>query len=252
MKALSVKKITKTFGVGVMATQVLKGVTFDVEKGSFVSVMGQSGSGKSTLLYAVSGIEPVTSGKVYLQEDCLNDLSDASLSDLRLLRMGFVFQHSYLLKKLSVRENILLPAYKARLKSASDVERDAEKLMIAMDIANVADRSIQNISGGQLQRAGICRALINEPDILFADEPTGALNATASADVMRILNRLNMRGMTILMATHDAKLAARTDRIIYLKDGLIADELHLGKYEGDQHWQIREASTLRWLIERGF
>ncbi len=252
MDALTIKNITKTFGSGTTAVQVLKGITFQIASGAFVSVMGQSGSGKSTLLYTVSGIEPVTSGKVYLQKDCLNELNEADLADLRLLRMGFVFQHSYLLKKLSVRENILLPGYKAGVKSAADVERDAEQLMIDMNIADIADRSIHSVSGGQLQRAGICRALINEPDILFADEPTGALNATASADVMRLLNQLNEQGMTILMVTHDAKLAARTDHIIYLKDGFIADELHLGKYEGDKHWQKREANTLRWLIERGF
>ncbi len=252
MDLLKVSDLTKTFGDGKTAVRVLKGISFQVPRGEFVAVMGQSGSGKSTLLYNVSGMDRMTSGEVRLGDVSLDALDEAALADLRLKTMGFVFQNNYLLKNLTVRDNIALPGFHAAKQSRKAVLEDAERLMRRMGIAEVADRPIQKISGGQLQRASICRALINGPEILFADEPTGALNSRASAEVASILNELNRDGMTLLMVTHDAKMAARTDRVIYLKDGRIADALTLGKFTDAKDWPRREAATLNWLIERGF
>jgi len=174
------------------------------------------------------------------------------MSDLRLQKMGFVFQQAHLLKKLSVRDNIVLPGLKAGRLARDQVRQKAEALLAEMGIANVAGSDITKISGGQLQRAAICRALINQPDIVFGDEPTGALNSSAAKDVMDIINTVNGAGTTVILVTHDAKVAARADRVIFLADGHIRAELALGKYqpaEADQ--TCREKRLSQWLQAQG-
>lgn len=249
MKQLDVANLTKTFPSGDGTVTVLDGVCFGIDPGEFVAVMGQSGSGKSTLLYSVSGMDAPTSGSVVLAGEDLGARTPDELADLRLRRIGFVFQHNHLLKNLTLRDNILLPGLKA---GDPDVEARADELMARVGIADIADNPIQKVSGGQLQRAAICRALINEPVMLFADEPTGALNSRSSAEVSDILNQLSADGMTIMMVTHDPKMAARTDRIIYLTDGRIADELALGAYADPEGQRDREERTMEWLIAKGF
>lgn len=251
MQQLVVKELTKTFTGPAGDVTVLDGIDLVVEEGEFVAVMGQSGSGKSTLLYNVSGMDAPTGGAVWLDGENLAAMSSDELADMRLRRMGFVFQHNYLLKNLTIRDNILLPGYKAGTLGEEALLARADELMQRMGIAEVGDHAIQRVSGGQLQRAAVCRALINDPAMLFADEPTGALNSRASAEVIGILNQVNVDGATILMVTHDPKLAARTDRIVYLKDGQVADELVMGKY-ADTESRAREESALQWLIRKGF
>ena len=167
--------------------------------------------------------------------------------------MGFIFQQSYLLKTLSIRDNIILPGMKAAKKSKKEIIADADKYMRKMEIAQIADHDITRVSGGQLQRAAICRALINEPAIIFGDEPTGALNSSTTKEVMEILNTINAEGVAIMLVTHDARVAARADRVIYLADGQICDQLVLGKYNketGDV--KKREQYLSDWLKEKGF
>ncbi|HQE49393.1 MAG TPA: ABC transporter ATP-binding protein [Fervidobacterium sp.] len=232
---------------------VLKDIDLKVEKGEFVAIMGQSGSGKSTLLYNISGMDQKSSGRVYFCGKDISDLNDKEMSHLRLTRMGFVFQHSHLLKNLSIRDNIILPAYKAALKSKTEVSKDADALMMKLGIDKVGNHDITRVSGGQLQRAAICRALINQPMILFCDEPTGALNSAASIEVMNILNAVNREGTTILLVTHDVKVAARADRVIFLTDGRIEAEFIIGKYnENGSEDRKREELLLDWLTKRGF
>ena len=166
--------------------------------------------------------------------------------------MGFVFQQMYMMKKLCIMDNIVLPAYQAKLKSREEADKDAEALMRRLGIIDTAQREITEVSGGQLQRACLCRALINSPKIVFADEPTGALNSKASMEVMKELSDINKRGTAVLMVTHSEKVAAISDRIIYLVDGNIKGELQLGRMEDLQDITGRERQVKRWLEEMGW
>jgi putative ABC transport system ATP-binding protein len=246
---LEVEDLCKSFD----DTSVLNNINFKVEKGEFVAIMGQSGSGKSTLLYSISGMDQPTSGKVLLSGKDISKLSDGKISEVRLKKMGFIFQHSYLLKNLSLRDNIVLPGFTAGTYSREQINRNADELMQKTGINGVADHDIKKVSGGQLQRAAICRALINQPDILFGDEPTGALNSSMTKEVMDIINNINAEGTTIIIVTHDAKVAARASRIIYLTDGNIHDELALGVYVGEEASKLtREKRLNDWLDQQGF
>lgn len=246
---LKVQNLCKSFG----ETPVLNNVNFEVEKGEFIAIMGQSGSGKSTLLYSISGMDRPTSGNILLSGKDLSELNDKTISEVRLKQMGFVFQHSYLLKNLSIRDNIVLPGFKLGKFSREQVNQNVDALMVKTGIDNVAGHDIKKVSGGQLQRAAICRALINQPDILFGDEPTGALNSSTSREVLDIINTINNEGTTVIMVTHDVKVAARADRIIFLLDGNIHDNLTLGKYDGDQaDTAYREKTLYEWLETKGF
>ena len=246
---LAAKHITKRFG----DAEVLHGIDLTVHSGEFVAIMGRSGSGKSTLLYNISGMDQPTSGEVLLDGTDIASLNDEKMSEVRLHRIGFVFQQSYLLKNLSIRDNILLPGLKAKNLSRDEVVQRADEIMQRLDIAHIAAHDIKNVSGGQLQRASIARALINSPAVLIGDEPTGALNSSATKEVMDIFNSINEDGTTIVIVTHDAKVAARAQRVIYIKDGSIHDELVLGKIKSkDGNIGEREARLASWLHEHGF
>ena len=232
-------------------TEVLRGIDITIKKGEFVAVMGQSGSGKSTLLYNISGMDRATKGEICFDGEDISGLSDEKMSGLRLRRMGFIFQQSYLLRTLSIRDNIVLPGFKAKKESREQVNTYADELMKRTGIDHIADHDIKKVSGGQLQRAAICRALINHPDILFEDEPTGALNSSATKEIMDIMNEVNVRGTAVMLVTHDAKVAARAERVIFLTDGKITDEIALGEFE-DKDLLVRENKMTRWLEKQGF
>lgn len=230
---LDVKQLTKEYQMGKNNRQtVLSDVSLSVAKGEFISVMGPSGSGKSTLLYAVSGMDRATSGTVSFCGIDFSSLSEDGLAQIRLQKMGFIFQQSNLLKNLNLLDNILLSAYLSRRETKAAVRQRGEKLMKQTGISGLADHNITQASGGQLQRAAICRALINQPEILFGDEPTGALNSKTSSEVMDFLTEINQTGTTILLVTHDAKVAARTERVLFMCDGKMVSELRLGKLGG--------------------
>ncbi len=244
---LEVKNICKSY----QETPVLKDISFQVEEAEFIAIMGQSGSGKSTLLYGISGMDRADSGNVLLCGKDIGTLKDETMSEVRLKQMGFVFQHSYLLKNLSIRDNIVLPGFKSGKLSRDQVNHRVDVLMQETGIASVSDHDIKKVSGGQLQRAAICRALVNQPDILFGDEPTGALGSSTTKEVMDIMNQVNSEGTTIILVTHDAKVAARADRVIFLMDGRIHNELKLGKYDENDKLP-REKRLVRWLEMQGF
>ena len=214
--------------------------------------MGPSGSGKSTLLYTVSGMDTVTAGSVLFDGEELSSMKEKDLINIRLLKMGFIFQQMYMMKKLSIIDNIILPGFQAKLKPRDEVRKDAETLMRKLDIIDTAEREITEVSGGQLQRACLCRALINNPKVLFADEPTGALNSKASMDVMTRLLEANRAGTSVLMVTHSEKVASISDRIIYLVDGGIQGELTLGKMGDNNELSARERKVRAWLDEMGW
>ncbi len=248
---LESRDLAKTYHSTIPPTQVLNGIDLTVAKGEFLVVMGASGSGKSTLLYSISGMDRPTGGTVTLEGRDLTSLGDKEASRVRLTKMGFVFQQAYFLSNLNIRDNILLPAFKAAPKEKDAARARVDALLERFGIAHVADHGITQVSGGQLQRASICRALAGEPSVLFADEPTGALNSSMSVEVMDALTDVHGDGATIVMVTHDPACAARADRVIYLRDGLLVDSYELGKWNAEQARQ-REDDLLAWLREQGF
>jgi putative ABC transport system ATP-binding protein len=235
---------------------VLKNISLQVEQGEMVAIMGPSGSGKTTLLYTASGMDKMTSGEVNFFGHDISGMTAGEIADLRLSEMGFVFQQMYMLKNLSVEDNILLPAYQAKEGKSTKARREKDelchKLMSKMTISEIAANDITETSGGQLQRACICRSLINEPKMIFADEPTGSLNKQASAEVMKELIRVNREGTTIMLVTHDVRIAAMCDRVLYIIDGQISDSHLLGKYEGDHTLRDRERVLNNWLLDMGW
>lgn len=239
---LETRNLSKSYQVGKRAVEVLKKVNLRIKAGEFVAVMGPSGSGKSTLLYNVSGMDRMSSGEVTFNNRDLFGMKEAALSRLRLWEMGFVFQQIHLLKNLSIMDNIVVPGYLASKHSRDAVKCRATDLMERVGILSLADNDITQASGGQLQRAAICRALINEPDILFCDEPTGALNSRMAMEVMDILLDINRKGTGILLVTHDVKVAANAHRVLFMKDGELVAERECGPYGAFEDGKERERS----------
>lgn len=226
------ENIVKAFGQGDEKRNVLDGVSIEINEGEFISVMGPSGSGKSTLLFALSGMDCIDSGKVAFNGRVLSSLREDELADIRRTKMGFVFQQPTLLKDLNILDNIILPSMRDNRKNAAKITDKARMLMKKTGIAELEKRSITQVSGGQLQRAGICRALMSSPEIIFGDEPTGALNSKSAQEIMAIFSGINAEGTAVMLVTHDAKVAARTERILFMKDGKIVSELKLPKFDG--------------------
>lgn len=236
---------------------ILHRVSFEMQTGEMLAVMGPSGSGKSTLLYQTAGMDRPDGGQVWLKDTEITGLSEDERARLRLHRMGFVFQQMNMMANLNILDNILLPAIQKNKsagvgkKSRAELTMAAKELMRKLSIAGLEERRITQVSGGQLQRACICRSMMNEPEILFADEPTGALNRSAAEEVMTELTRLNREGTSILLVTHDSKVASVCNRILYLLDGQICGELHMEQPESgaEGNERHREERVNRWLRE---
>ena len=252
MTIIEARNLCKTYIVDKRQNNVLKNVSFQVEKGEMVAIMGPSGSGKSTLLYSVSGMDRATSGEVMFDGKDITKLNENQLAELRLNKMGFIFQQMFMMKNLSILDNVLLPAIESKKDISPRKEKveKAEALMRKLGIIEVADNDINEVSGGQLQRACIARSMMNNPDILFADEPTGALNRQSSIEVMDELTKLNKDGTTIMMVTHDSKVAARCSRVLYIIDGQIAGEFNANKDIVDQ--KEKERALKNWLMDMGW
>ena len=254
MNILKVKDLCKTYIVNKRQNNVLKNVNFSVEEGEMVAIMGPSGSGKSTLLYAVSGMDGITSGEAEFCGKNIAKLSEKELANLRLAEMGFIFQQMYMLKNLTVLDNIILPAVQLgkNNETRKKITQRGQELMRKLGIIDIADNDINEVSGGQLQRACICRSMINNPKMIFADEPTGALNRTSSDEVMEELAKLNNNGTTIMLVTHDVKVAAKCTRVLYIVDGNIKGEYNLGRCESASQMRERERALNNWLLELGW
>ena len=223
LKAVNIKK---NFDLDKTKLQILKGIDINIQVGEFVTIMGKSGSGKSTLLNILSTLDTPSEGEVYFEDMKIDHLSDDDSSKLRRESFGFVFQLPKMVKNLSILDNILLPSlqYKKDRKSAIEA---ATNLMQKIGIEGIANKKISQVSGGQLQRAGICRALINNPKILFADEPTGALDSGTTKDVLNLFSTFHKEGKTIVMVTHDINVAATSQRVLFMKDGLLIHDISL-------------------------
>nr|WP_294484482.1 ABC transporter ATP-binding protein [uncultured Anaerosporobacter sp.] len=253
---MKVRNLCKTYITNKTQNNVLTNVNFDLNNGEFIAVMGPSGSGKSTLLYTVSGMDRMTAGKVEFSGRDVSKFNDNDLADLRLNEMGFVFQQMHMLRNLSILDNILVSAYNSKngrtKEQRKKIKETAIALMKKLDIIDIADHDITEVSGGELQRACICRALINNPKVLFADEPTGALNSKSAKEVMRQFNQINQLGTTILLVTHDVKVAAKTNKVLYMEDGNIQGEYELGIYTDESTSKERERMLTSWLMDRGW
>ncbi|TKI40314.1 ABC transporter ATP-binding protein [Bacillus mycoides] len=251
-KILEVKQLNKKYAMdGNKTCHMLKNINLEIYEGEFISVMGPSGSGKSTLLYNISGIDQMSSGSVRVDSKEITCMKEEGLAKLRLSEMGFIFQQSNLLRNLNLFDNIVLPAYLAKVESRKIINKRALELMKKTGISQIATNNITEASGGELQRVSICRALINKPNIIFADEPTGALNLKATEEVMDILANINRMGTTIILVTHDVKVAAKTERVLFMVDGEIVSEIQMGKYRNDD-LKVREEQLLKWLTVLGF
>ena len=247
---MEIKDLCKTYVVDKRQINVLKNVNLKVDEGEMVAIMGPSGSGKSTLLYSISGMDQPTIGLVRFGDKDISKMRGNELAEMRLEKMGFIFQQMYMMKNLTILDNILLPAFESKNGGTRDEKiKKGEELMRKLGIIDVADNDINEVSGGQLQRACICRGMINSPAILFADEPTGALNRTSSNEVMDELVKLNNEGTTIIMVTHDAKVASKCTRVLFIVDGNIK-----GEFQSDPNAdeKTRERSLNNWLMDLGW
>ncbi len=227
---LKTERLSKSFSNGGSMQHVLRNIDLELYKGDFTVIMGASGAGKSTLLYALSGMDTPTLGTITFGDQVISGLSQDGLAVFRREHCGFVFQQIYLIDGMSVMDNVLSAGLLVD-KDRKALVRRAKELFAAVGIPEDAYRKFPTqISGGEAQRVGIVRALINSPEILFADEPTGALNSQTGLDVLDTLTRFNEQGQSVVMVTHDMRSARRGDRILYLKDGAILGECDLGRY----------------------
>ena len=247
---LKTENLSKSFSNGGAMQHVLKNIDLELYQGDFTVIMGASGAGKSTLLYALSGMDTPTLGKITFGDQVISDLNQDGLAVFRREHCGFVFQQIYLIDTMSVMDNILAAGLLVNRDKKALLTR-AEELFEAVDISKEMQKKFPTqISGGEAQRVGIVRALINSPEILFADEPTGALNSKTGIDVLDTLTRFNDQGQSIVMVTHDMRSARRGSRILYLKDGVILGECNLGKYvHGDR---ARHEKLSAFLSEMGW
>lgn len=227
---LKTEKLSKSFSNGGAMQHVLKNIDLQLCKGDFTVIMGASGAGKSTLLYALSGMDTPTLGTITFGDQVISNLSQDALAVFRRRHCGFVFQQIYLIDGMSIMDNVLSAGLLVSKDKNALVARAGE-LFEAVGISRETQRKFPaQISGGEAQRVGIVRGLINSPEILFADEPTGALNSKTGLDVLDTLTGFNDQGQSVVMVTHDMRSARRGNRILYLKDGVILGECDLGKY----------------------
>lgn len=243
---LSAKGLCKSFAHNGGQTHILQHIDFDLYEGDFAVIMGASGSGKSTLLYALSGMDRATAGEVIYNGEDIVKMSENELATLRHTDFGFIFQQMHLVSNLTLFENVAVSGYLNKNRSAADVRKSAEELLEQMSVYHVKDHLPTQVSGGEQQRCAIARAVINAPKVLFADEPTGALNRNNTVGVLDLLTKLNSDGQSVLMVTHDLRAALRANRILYLEDGKITGELTLPPYDHNEE-KSRETQVNAWL-----
>ena len=239
---LKTEKLCKTFSNGGVQQHVLKNIDLELYEGDFTVIMGASGAGKSTLLYALSGMDTPSLGKIQFGDQVISNLSQDKLALFRRNHCGFVFQQIYLLDKMSVMDNVLTAGLLIH-KDRKALVAKAIQLFEAVDISLETQKKFPSqLSGGEAQLVGLIRALINSPEVVFADEPTGALNSKTGIEVLNTLTKFNEQGQSVVMVTHDMKSACRGNRILYLKDGVILGECDLGKYDASDAQRYEKLS----------
>jgi len=244
------KGLCKTFKNGQVASNVIRNLDVEIYDGDFTVIMGTSGAGKSTLLYMLSGIDTITSGEINLKNKRIDQLKENQMSNIRREEIGFIFQESNLLEDFTVFENVAMPGYLIT-KNRTNVNTYAAELLENVDMTAHFDKYPSQLSGGQKQRVAIARSLINKPDIVFADEPTGALNATQSKAAMDLLTEVHESGQTILMVTHDIKAASRANNLLFIKDGKIDGKLELDRFMVNDI-EEREKQVFEFIMSKGW
>lgn len=248
MKQVLLKSVDlcKSFANNGGQNHVLDMVNLEIYEGDFTVIMGSSGAGKSTLLYTLSGMDEATSGAVYYGERKLNVRREKEMAAIRAREFGFIFQQMHLVSNLTLLENVTVVGYLGGKGSTAEVNQRALALLAQMHVEHAKDRLPAQVSGGEAQRAAIARALMNGPKLLFADEPTGALNKHNTEEVLALLTEVNRQGQSILMVTHDLRAAICANRFLYLEDGKIIGEMTLPPYEKESA-RSREQQVDAWL-----
>lgn len=242
--------LCKSFITDGEVNNVIKNMNLEIYKGDFTVIMGSSGSGKSTLLYAISGMDEATTGKVYLDGEDITRMKESKMAKIRKEKIGFVFQGINLIENLTIYENILSPTHQTK-RSRKMIDEKIDRLLEKLELTNHQKKFPNQMSGGQRQRAAICRALMNDPSVLFADEPTGSLNSSQGNHVLDVLTDIHMEKQSIVMVTHDIKAAVRGNRVLFLKDGRIDGEFDMGEYKAEEA-TIREEDLIHFLREKGW
>ena len=242
---IETKNLHKSFTNGQTETPILKGVNLEIYNKDFTIIMGSSGSGKSTLLYAVSGMDIPTSGEIYFDRTNFSKFNNDELSIFRRENCGFIFQQSYLISHMNILDNVLSTGLLGTKKKKREVVKAAKEYLLQVGLKTEdVNKFPTQLSGGEAQRVGIVRGIINSPRMLFADEPTGALNSASGKAVLDLMTDINRKGQSIVMVTHDIKTAIRGNRLIYLKDGNIVDELRMEPFdEKNMEKRILEVNT---------
>ena len=251
MAILEVKSLKKIYTTrfGGNQVQALSNVSFSVEQGEYVAIMGESGSGKTTLLNILAALDQPTSGQVLLDGRALSGISEKELAAFRRKNLGFVFQEFNLLDTFSIRDNILLPLVLSNT-SVSEMEKRLQPVVKQLGIADLLNKYPYEISGGQKQRAAVARAIITEPRLILADEPTGALDSRSTDDLLQVFQNINSMGQTILMVTHSTKAASHANRVLFIKDGEVFHQIYRGGCTNEQMYQ-KIANTLTILATGG-
>ena len=238
--------LCKSFANNGAQNHVLDMINLEIYKGDFTVIMGSSGAGKSTLLYTLSGMDAITSGKVYYKDKELDSYREKQMAEIRAKEFGFIFQQMHLISNLTLFENASVVGYLNGKKNTAEVKKRALSLLTQVHVEHAKDRLPSQVSGGEAQRAAIARAMMNEPEIIFADEPTGALNKRNTEDVLELLTELNRQGQSILMVTHDIRAAIHANRFRYLEDGKINGEMEMPPYKSADA-KNREKQVDAWL-----
>lgn len=242
--------LCKSFITDGEINNIIKNMDLDIYEGDFTVIMGSSGSGKSTLLYSLSGMDQVTTGKVFFDKEDITRMKEKEITKLRKNKLGFIFQGINLIPNLNVYENIVSPTYKTKI-NRKVIEQRVDNLIDQLELKDHKHKFPNQMSGGQRQRVAICRALINNPKVLFADEPTGALNSSQGESVLDIFTNVHAKGQSVVMVTHDLKAALRGNRILYITDGRIDGDLSLPEYDTDNLRQ-REDTLYKFLKSKGW
>lgn len=247
---ISARGLKKSFGTDDNKQTIFENLDLDIYRGDFTVIMGSSGAGKSTLMYSLSGMDRPTAGAVHFAGREITKCSDDQLSVFRRKHCGFVFQQIYLLEKMSLMDNVLTAGALSKERRKELIKR-AKALFELVNIPEITQKKFSSqVSGGEAQRAGIVRAVINRPEVVFADEPTGALNSNNSEAVLNVFTQLHNDGQSIIMVTHDKRTALRGNRVLYIRDGQIFGECDLGKYDAENN--ERETALNSFLAEMGW
>ena len=249
MAILELKNVKRLYQTRKITTEALKGVNFSVEKGEFISIMGESGAGKTTLLNIIATLDKATSGTVVLNEQDTNSLKDTEVSEFRRKELGFVFQDFNLLDQFNNRDNIYLPLVLSDEKEAIMKAR-LSKLKESLCIGDLLEKYPYEVSGGQKQRVAVARAIITEPSLLLADEPTGALDSQSSETLLKMFRTINQNGQTIIMVTHSLRAASYANRVLFIKDGVVYHEIYRGENERQAEFMER-INQAQFMLNRG-